>query len=58
MSRRVVIDAHGVIKVFVELRIKGRLQDLFQYRQLGFFFRFEGARIFQHFAVAISKNVG
>ena len=40
------------------MRIQIRLQNLLEHAQLGLFLRFEGARIFQHFAVAIAQNVG
>jgi len=57
-SPRVIIDAHLVIEVLVQIRIQVRLQNLFEGFELGFFLGFEGARVVQHFAVAVSQDVG
>ena len=55
---RVIVDANYVRKVLVEFRIDFRLKNIFEYRQLGFFFRLERFRIVEHFAIAVAENVG
>src|SRR5215472_19082166 len=56
-TRRIVIDAHLVIEVLVQLRIKLRLQDVLERRKLTFFLGAEGAGVVQHFAVTIAENI-
>src|SRR5580692_9699721 len=41
----------------VQHRIKLRLENVLKYAELGLFLRLEGTRVFQHFAVAVAKNV-
>src|SRR4051794_4415518 len=56
-TRRVVIDAHLVEDVLVQIGIKLRLKNMFQDAELRFFFRLEGLGVIQHFAVAIAQDV-
>ena len=55
---RIVVDLYGVVEVFIELRVEVGLEDLFENAELGFLFGFEGAGIFEHFAIAVAEDVG
>ena len=41
----------------IEFRIKIRLKNVLEHGKLGFFLRFERARIVKHLAVAVAENV-
>jgi len=57
-ARRVVVDAHLVEDVAVQLGILLGLQDVFQHAELRLFLRLEVLRIVEHFTVAVAENVG
>src|SRR6202158_4585632 len=57
-ARWIVIDSHLVKEIAVKLRVHFRLKNLIEHREFGFFFRPERAGIVEHFAVAITQDVG
>ena len=56
-ARRVVVDAHLVKDVPVQLRIHIRLQDILEHPELRFLLRLEALRVVQHLPVAVAENV-
>src|SRR5262245_7638347 len=57
-ARRVVVDAHDVAEMLVEIRIELRLEDVVENRLLALFLGLERLGVVEHFAVAIAEDVG
>src|SRR5439155_19585388 len=56
--RRVVVDAHEVVDLAVEVRVDVRLEDVLEHAELGYFLRLEGLGILEDLAVAVAQDVG
>src|SRR6185503_8240754 len=56
-SRRIVIDADDVTKIFVELGVEIRLKDVIKNGFLALFLRLERLGIVEYFTVAVAEYV-
>src|SRR5208337_462763 len=54
---RIIIDADLVIVILIESRIKIRLENSFEHRELALFLGLERLRIVEHFSVPVAENV-
>src|SRR6516225_10750818 len=55
---RIVVDPYLMVNLLVQIGVKIRLKNEFKRAELRFFLGLDRTRIFEHFAVAISQNIG
>ena len=57
-TRRIIVDADFVVKVFIQFRIEFRLENVFEHGKFALLFGPERLRVVEHFSIAVAEDVG